>query len=63
MSPGELVAWKLDRFLGTGEPGMVIRLIPYEERGWDPFPMYEVLFPSRGILRCREIDLCKVDGG
>ena len=58
MKLGDMVTWNA-RF-GVYFPldiGLILEHIPFESRGDDPFPHWKVLFPDRGVLRCRESDL------
>lgn len=59
MKPGDLVQFRLDSLLEGSEVGLVIRELDLDEKLRDPFPMFFVLFPRRGLLRCRGTDLCK----
>lgn len=62
MMIGTLVHFGLDYTLKNPSMGIVVRELDWSEKLGDPFPMYEVLFHDRGLLKCRASDLRPVEG-
>lgn len=54
MKRGDLVGWKFRMEMDHSEYGIIIDNLKVE---YDPWPHWNVLFPERGVLRCRETDL------
>ena len=55
MKRGDLVGWKFRMEMDLpSEYGIIIDNLKVE---YDPWPYWKVLFPERGVLRCRETDL------
>ena len=58
MKPGDLVSWKYRIEMDLPcEFGTLIKRIRV---GDDPFHFWEVLFPGKGVLQCRQSDLVVV---
>ena len=59
MKPGSLVSWK-SRFQMDlpSDLGVIISRLTLKH---DPWPYWNVLFSDRGVLQCRESDLCEVE--
>ena len=59
MKPGDMVYWKYQREMNlAAEYGILLQQSIDDD---DSLSYWQVLFPSQGILTCREIDLMLVD--
>ena len=60
MKPGDLVCWKFRWEMNLDiEYGFLLE--SHTPKTYDPFPWWSVLFPSQGIVHCRESDLIVVE--
>jgi len=56
VNPGDLVYW----WPRPSEIGIIIKLLTYEEKNYDPFPWFQVLMQDGSTKKYRKTDLIEV---